>query len=80
MLEQSVCRKCVAERSGEPVQDEDGSWTEWAEWYSSDDRRWSNGVIICRIGKRGDPRWGVTDPPPDWCPHAFEHAVVAGMS
>ena len=63
MLSKEVCIKC---------------WTKTVTgWEGSDEIRWATGVVLCPYsGKKALNETTINEPPPEWCPKKFEHAVA----
>jgi hypothetical protein len=65
MLNLSVCYKCCHEH--------------WPREFVRKERVDCGGKVNCPVKFSPEKNADITDPPPDYCPYRFEHAVAAGM-
>ena len=72
MLSKDVCKSCAT------VGRRQGGDLDWG-WDRSDDMAWGRGYINCPVQVAGLTFGSVSDEPPEYCPHKFEHAVSKGM-
>lgn len=74
MLCKKVCERCVNRHSAFKW-DKSG----FVDGKPMDTENWKEGKVQC-------PRFeevcevSIEEPPPKWCPYAFEHGVAKGMS
>lgn len=47
-------------------------------WIDSDNVLWEQGKVVC--GLKAYITRNIKDPPPEECPHYFEHSIAAGVS
>jgi hypothetical protein len=77
MLNQSICRQCIAEAHDRQVVMENGyAVLDGPDnpWYVMDDSNWEAGRVNCPRAHDGSLAQ-TKDKPPKWCPFSAEHIV-----
>lgn len=87
MLSNKVCQRCVNNNARKSFDSRGGQGIGSAHWDNvvDDTRLWGEGTVICPYPRDFGSidahrlRHCIHEPPPSWCGHTLEHAVVAGI-